>query len=135
MSDLMVRLIAKLDANQTKKDIKKIEQQLNKKGIKLKTALNTSESKQEVNKLIKELQSVLSQNGLTVNTSAIQSAIHQLAEETPKIFNTSELDTQGKIYVQKVSNTIEKANAEIASKLKSPGNSFEEANKSANSME
>ena len=135
MDNLTVRLIAKLDASQTQKDIKKIEQQLNKKGIKLKAVLNTAESKQEVNKLIKELQSVLSQNGLTVDTSAIQSAIHQLAEETPKIFNTSELDRQGEIYVQKVSNTIEKANAEIASRLKAPGNSFKEANKSANTME
>ena len=41
--------------------------------------------------------------------------------ETTTIFNTADLDKQGKIYVQKVSNTVEKMKLELTSKMKSAG--------------
>ena len=41
--------------------------------------------------------------------------------ETTTILNTADLDKQGKIYVQKVSNTVEKMKSELSSKMKSAG--------------
>ncbi len=38
-----------------------------------------------------------------------------------QIFNTTDLDKQGKIYIQKISNTIEKTKSEIESKLRNAG--------------
>ena len=45
----------------------------------------------------------------------------QVNSATTQVFNTSDLDRQGKIYIQKVSNTIEKTKSEIESKLRNAG--------------
>lgn len=121
MDNFIVQLIARLDASKTSDDIKKIEQQLNAKGIKLKPVIDSATSKQEIQNLAKQLQTILSSQNLNVDTSKIISAINQAAKETSKIYKTSELDKQGKIYVQKVSNTIEKTKSTIISKMKTAG--------------
>lgn len=121
MDDFIVQLIARLDASKTSDDIKKIEQQLNAKGIKLKPVIDSATSKQEIQNLAKQLQVILSSQNLNVDTSKIISAINQAAKETSKIYKTSELDKQGKIYIQKVSNTIEKTKSTIISKMKTAG--------------
>lgn len=121
MNDFIVQLIARLDASKTADDLKKIEQQLKEKGIKLKPVIDSATSKQEIQNLAKQLQSILSSQNLTIDTSKIVSAINHIANETPKIYKTSDLDKQGKIYVQKVSNTIEKTKSVLVSKMKSAG--------------
>lgn len=121
MDNFIVQLIARLDASKTADDLKKIEQQLKEKGIKLKPVIDSAASKQEIQNLAKQLQAILSSQNLNVDTSKIISAMNQVVKETSKIYKTSELDKQGKIYVQKVSNTIEKTKSTIISKMKSAG--------------
>lgn len=86
-NDFVVQLIAKLDGSKTADDLKKIEQQLNAKGINLKTSLDTATSKQELQNLAKQLQSVLKASGLNIDTSKIMSAFNQVTSEAQKVAN------------------------------------------------
>lgn len=60
MDEYTVRLITRLDASKTGEDIKKLENQLNKKGIHIKTVLDTAATKKEIERMAADLQSVLS---------------------------------------------------------------------------
>lgn len=84
-NDFIVQLIAQLDSSKTADDLKKIEQQLNAKGINLKTSLDTATSKQQLQKLAKQLQSVLKSSGLEIDTSKIMSAFNQVSKEADKL--------------------------------------------------
>lgn len=86
-NDYIVQLITKLDGSKTADDLKKIEQQLNAKGINLKTSLDTATSKQELQTLAKQLQSVLKASGLDIDTSKIMSAFNQVTSEAKKVAN------------------------------------------------
>ena len=76
-NNYIIQLIAKLDGSKTADDLKKIEQQLNAKGINLKASLDTATSKQELQNLAKQLQSVLKANKMEIDTSKIMSAFNQ----------------------------------------------------------
>lgn len=84
-NDYIIQLITKLDGSKTADDLKKIEQQLNAKGINLKTSLDTATSKQQLQELAKQLQSVLKSSGLEIDTSKIMSAFSQVTKETDKL--------------------------------------------------
>ena len=84
-NDYIIQLITKLDGSKTADDLKKIEQQLNAKGINLKTGLDTATSKQQLQELAKQLQSVLKSSGLEIDTSKIMSAFSQVTKETDKL--------------------------------------------------
>ena len=56
---------------------------------------------------------------LTDNLSVLKK--EQSNSATTQIFNTTDLNNQGKIYIQEVSNTIEKAKFELESKLRNAG--------------
>lgn len=84
-NDFIVQLIAQLDSSKTADDLKKIEQQLNAKGINLKTSLDTATSKQQLQELAKQLQSVLKSSGLKIDTSKIMSAFSQVSKEADKL--------------------------------------------------
>ena len=86
-NNYIIQLIAKLDGSKTADDLKKIEQQLNAKGINLKTSLDTATSKQELQNLAKQLQSVLKASGLNIDTSKIISAFNQVTSEAQKVAN------------------------------------------------
>lgn len=86
-NDYIIQLITKLDGSKTADDLKKIEQQLNAKGINLKTSLDTATSKQELQVLAKQLQSVLKASGLDIDTSKIMSAFNQVTSEAQKVAN------------------------------------------------
>ena len=86
-NDYIVQLITKLDGSKTAEDLKKIEQQLNEKGINLKTSLDTATSKQELQALAKQLQSVLKASGLDIDTSKIMSAFNQVSKEAQNLSN------------------------------------------------
>lgn len=60
MDDFTVRLITRLDASKTGEDIKRIENQLNQKGIHIKTVLDTATTRKEMERLAADLLSVLS---------------------------------------------------------------------------
>lgn len=89
-NNYIIQLIAKLDGSKTADDLKKIEQQLNAKGINLKTSLDTATSKQELQNLAKQLQSVLKANKMEIDTSKIMSAFDQVSREAEKL--TSKAD-------------------------------------------
>ena len=84
-NNYIIQLIAKLDGSKTADDLKKIEQQLNAKGINLKTSLDTATSKQQLQELAKQLQSVLKASGLNIDTSKIMSAFNQVTSEAQKV--------------------------------------------------
>lgn len=84
-NDYIIQLITKLDGSKTADDLKKIEQQLNAKGINLKTSLDTATNKQQLQELAKQLQSVLKSSGLEIDTSKIMSAFSQVTKEADKL--------------------------------------------------
>lgn len=84
-NNYIIQLVAKLDGSKTPDDLKKIEQQLNAKGINLKTSLDTATSKQELQNLAKQLQSVLKANKMEIDTSKILSAFNQVSREAEKL--------------------------------------------------
>ena len=51
MDNFIVQLIARLDTSKTPDDLKKIEQQLNNKGVKIKPVIDLASSKQEMQNL------------------------------------------------------------------------------------
>ena len=81
MDNFIVQLIARLDPSQTPTDLKKIEQQLNTKGVNLKTVLDMSATKAEIKALATQLQSVLKSKGLNIDTSTILSSINRVKTE------------------------------------------------------
>lgn len=81
MNDFIVQLIARLDSSQTPADLKRIEQQLNAKGVNLRTVLDTSATKAELKSLASHLQSVLKSQGLNIDTSTILSSINKVKAE------------------------------------------------------
>lgn len=84
-NNYIIQLITKLDGSKTPNDLKKIEQQLNAKGINIKTSLDTATSKQELQNLAKQLQSVLKSSGLEIDTSKILSAFNQVSKEAQNV--------------------------------------------------
>lgn len=88
-------------------------------------------------KLLLNVKNIESQEGRTANWSAaykeweqsldsLKAKISTLKKEqsnvaSTQIFNTKDLDSQGKIYIQKVNNTIEKTKSELESKLRNAG--------------
>ena len=88
-------------------------------------------------KLLLNVKNIESQEGRTVNWSAaykeweqsldsLRAKISTLKKEqsnvaSTQIFNTKDLDSQGKIYIQKVNNTFEKTKSELESKLRNAG--------------
>ena len=84
-NDFVVQLIASLDGSKTGEDLKKIEQQLNAKGINLEASINTAKSKQELQTLAKQLQTILKNNGLELDTSKIISSFSQVKREIDSI--------------------------------------------------
>ena len=84
-NDFVVQLIASLDGSKTGEDLKKIEQQLNAKGINLEASISTAKSKQELQTLAKQLQTILKNNGLELDTSKIISSFSQVKREIDSI--------------------------------------------------
>ena len=110
-NNYIIQLIAKLDGSKTADDLKKIEQQLNAKGINLKTSLDTATSKQELQNLAKQLQSVLKANKMEIDTSKIMSAFNQVSREAEKLTskaNKIQLSYSNGDYNAKVDSTIAK---------------------------
>ena len=110
-NNYIIQLIAKLDGSKTADDLKKIEQQLNAKGINLKTSLDTATSKQELQNLAKQLQSVLKANKMEIDTSKIMSAFNQVSREAEKLTskaNKIQLSYANGDYEAKVESTIAK---------------------------
>ena len=110
-NNYIIQLIAKLDGSKTADDLKKIEQQLNAKGINLKTSLDTATSKQELQNLAKQLQSVLKANKMEIDTSKIMSAFNQVSREAEKLtskVNKIQLSYANGDYEAKVQSTIAK---------------------------
>ena len=110
-NNYIIQLIAKLDGSKTADDLNKIEQQLNAKGINLKTSLDTATSKQELQNLAKQLQSVLKANKMEIDTSKIMSAFNQVSREAEKLTskaNKIQLSYANGDYEAKVQSTIAK---------------------------
>ena len=112
-NNYIIQLIAKLDGSKTADDLKKIEQQLNAKGINLKTSLDTATSKQELQNLAKQLQSVLKANKMEIDTSKIMSAFNQVSKEAEKLTskaNKIQLSFDTGSYQSKVDSLVARTN-------------------------
>ena len=112
-NNYIVQLIAKLDGSKTADDLNKIEQQLNAKGINLKTSLDTATSKQELQNLAKQLQSVLKANKMEIDTSKIMSAFNQVSREAEKLTskaNKIQLSFDTGSYQSKVDSLVARTN-------------------------
>lgn len=138
-NDYIIQLITKLDGSKTADDLKKIEQQLNAKGINLKTSLDTATSKQQLQELAKQLQSVLKASGLDIDTSKIMSAFSQVTKEADKLAqNVNKIQLQ--LDTEKYSKDIKSINDELAKignyTLSDKGNAdiFAKAQKSEKSL-
>ena len=110
-NDFVVQLIASLDGSKTGEDLKKIEQQLNAKGINLEASISTAKSKQELQTLAKQLQTILKNNGLELDTSKIISSFSQVKREIDSITskaNKIQLSFANGDYNAKVESTIAK---------------------------
>ena len=104
-NDYIVQLISRLDGSKTIGDLNKIEQELNKKGINLKTSLDTATTKQELHNLAKQLQSILKTVGIDINTSKITSAFNQI---------TRQMQNAGKVADSlRVNDTVTKLNEQL----------------------
>lgn len=82
MDNMILQLITRLDSSKTADDIKKIQEQLNAKGVTLTPVLDTATSKKEIQNLAKQLQTIMSsidpkfgEIGVREYTSAINSTI------------------------------------------------------------
>ena len=84
-NDFLVQLMTKLDTSQTASDINKLQQELEKKNIKLKTVLDTSASKQEIQNFANQLHKVLKNQGIDIDTSKILSSLNQVNKEINNI--------------------------------------------------
>lgn len=84
-NNFIVQLIARLDSAKTADDLKKIEQQLNAKGINLKASIDSATTKKELKILANQLQSILEDNGLKLSTKQIMSAFTQLGGEVDRV--------------------------------------------------
>ena len=112
-NNYIIQLIAKLDGSKTANDLNKIEQQLNTKGINLKTSLDTATSKQELQNLAKQLQSVLKANKMEIDTSKIISAFNQVSKEAEKLTskaNKIQLSFDTGSYQSKVDSLVARTN-------------------------
>ena len=112
-NDFLVQLIAKLDGTQTGDDLKRIEQELNKRGINLKASIDTSKSKQDLQSLAVQLQKILKDNGLNIDTSKIMSAFNQVEKQADSLtqkVNKIQLSMSTGGYESKVQSLIGKTN-------------------------
>ena len=85
MDNFIVQLIARLDASKTPDDLKKIEQQLNNKGVKIKPVIDLASSKQEIQNLAVQMQKVLSDIGINIDTSKITSSINKVVKDMQSV--------------------------------------------------
>ena len=85
MDNFIVQLIARLDASKTPDDLKKIEQQLNNKGVKIKPVIDLASSKQEIQNLAVQMQKVLSDIGINIDTSKITSSINNVVQDMQSV--------------------------------------------------
>lgn len=120
-NDYLVRLITRLDSSKTADDLKKIEQQLSSRGIKIKTILDTAVSKQEIETLAVQLQSILKNHGLDIDTSKILSSINKIRAEINSVTTKA-----NKIQLLIDNRTYEAQIASIQSKLQKWGFSADE---------
>ena len=85
MDNFIVQLITRLDASKTPDDLKKIEQQLNNKGVKIKPVIDLASSKQEMQNLAVQMQKVLSDIGINIDTSKITSSINKVVQDMQSV--------------------------------------------------
>lgn len=108
MDNFIVQLIARLDASQTLTDVNKIEQQLNKKGINLKTVLNTASTKQELQNFARTLSEITG-----IDMSKITSEFKQIQKEAQNTANQIK-NIQYSLDTEKYSKDIAKINNELS---------------------
>lgn len=85
MDNFIVQLIARLDASKTPDDLKKIEQQLNNKGVKIKPVIDLASSKQEMQNLAVQMQKVLSDIGINIDTGKITASINRVLQDMQSV--------------------------------------------------
>ena len=84
-NNFIVQLIARLDASKTPDDLKKIEQQLNAKGVKIKPVIDIASNKQEIQNLAIQMQKVLSDIGINIDTGKITASINKVVKDIQSV--------------------------------------------------
>ena len=112
-NNFIVQLIARLDASKTPDDLKKIEQQLNNKGINLKATIDTATSKQELQNYASQLKKIFDSVGLNIDTSKILSSLNDAFKQIETISTKAgkiKLNFESDSYSSKVDSLIGKTN-------------------------
>ena len=111
MDNFIVQLIARLDASKTPDDLKKIEQQLNNKGVKIKPVIDLASSKQEIQNLAVQMQKVLSDIGINIDTGKITASINRVVKDMQSVSAKAGkigLDIDTGTYASKVDSIVAK---------------------------
>ena len=82
MDNFIVQLMARLDSSKTPDDLRKIEQELNKKKINLQTVLDTATTQKELKNLAKQMRDILKAEGINIDTSTLLSSLKQAQKAT-----------------------------------------------------
>jgi hypothetical protein len=84
-SQFVAKIIAKLDTSSTINDLKKLEQELSKKKIKINPVIEKATATQEMKNYAIELQKILSGLKINVSTSDVLTSIKQIQREQEKL--------------------------------------------------
>lgn len=120
MDDFIVQLIARLDASKTPDDLRKIEQELNKKKINLQTVLDTATTQKELKNLAKQMRDVLKSEGIDIDTSTILSSLKKAQKAAEDANKAQQEGTKENIRLRKQElENIRQKNKELAAETDS----------------
>lgn len=120
MDNFIVQLMARLDSSKTPDDLRKIEQQLNARGIEIKPIINSATTQKELKNLAKQLQNVLKAEGVNVDTSAILSALKKAQKAVDEANKAQQEGTKENIRLRKQElENIKQKNKELAAETDS----------------
>lgn len=120
MDNFIVQLIARLDASKTPDDLRKIEQELNKKKINLQTVLDTATTQKELKNLAKQMRDVLKSEGIDIDTSTILSSLKKAQKAAEDANKAQQEGTKENIRLRKQElENIRQKNKELAAETDS----------------
>ena len=115
MDDFIVKLITRLDSSKTPDDLRKIEQELNKKKINLQTVLDTATTQKELKNLAKQMREVLKSEGIDIDTSTILSSLKKAQKAAEDANKAQQEGTKENIRLRKQElENIRQKNKELA---------------------
>lgn len=120
MNDFIVELVAKINSSQALNDVDKLQKELTKRNINLKSVLDTTASKQELQNFAAQIQTIFKEKGIDIDTGEILSSLNQIGRQAETVANKIN-KIQFKIDTQEYSTQV----ASITTQLSKFGSSNE----------